>query len=127
MPPIKEYKLVPEERPEFIVYGDVLTTVYLFESPIDALSYLDIYENPYGALVSTNGEMMVSKVINFVSEHGVKTVFTCFDNDAKGDQFHNIIKEEMLGKKLNFKLIRKKPNNFFKDWNEYLVDSKIKK
>jgi hypothetical protein len=41
-------------------------TICLFESLIDALSYFDIYKNFIeGRLVSTNGKMMMTKVINF--------------------------------------------------------------
>ena len=87
--------------PDFISYGSICNTICLFESPIDALSYFDIYRNFIeGTLISTNGEMMITKVIDFGIQNNVVNIYTCFDNDKKGDEFHNYLKDEIIKKKL---------------------------
>jgi Toprim-like len=74
-------------------------TICLFESLIDALSYFDIYKNFIeGGLVSTNGKMMMTKVINFAIKNNILNIYTCFDNDKKGDEFHNYLKDEVIKK-----------------------------
>ena len=41
--------------------------IYLVESPIDALSFMDLYMSVIsGTLLSTHGEMMLNKVINYI-------------------------------------------------------------
>lgn len=110
--------------PDFISYGNKSDIIYLFESPIDALSFISIYKDDInGELLSLNGDMMINKVLKYVKKNNIKTIFTCFDNDDAGDKFHNIIYNDVTNNNLNIKIIRKKSKN--KDFNEDLKISKM--
>jgi hypothetical protein len=112
--------------PDFIKYdyGINSDTIYLFESPIDALSFININkESLNGSYLSTNGDMMINKVGNYIKEKCIKNVYTCFDNDEAGDKFHDIIFNDIKKNNLNIIIIRKKPIN--KDFNEDLKICKM--
>lgn len=104
--------------PDFITYGPISDVIFLFESPIDALSYKEIYNENNGTLISTNGEMMINKVIKYIKNNNIKKVFTCFDNDEKGNKYHDIIQNDAKNNNIFIEIIRKKP--FYKDFNEDL-------
>lgn len=108
--------------PDFIIYGKYTNIIYLFESPIDAISYIELHgENDQ--YISTNGEMMINKVITYVKKNNINKIFTCFDNDEAGDNFHNIIYNDIKSYNKNIEVIRKKPKN--KDFNDDLKISKM--
>ena len=106
--------------PDFIRYGPTNHIIYLFESPIDALSFFDLYRDVIeGSLLSTNGSMMVNNIINYIKEYNIKKIYSCFDNDKKGNQYHNIMCDQIKENKFEILIYRKIPNKY-KDFNEYL-------
>lgn len=111
-------------NPDFIEYGSNSDTVYLFESPIDAISYMDLNNNNYDIFLSTNGDMMINKIKTFVKKNNIKKIYTCFDNDEKGEIFHNIIVKDLYNFK-KIKIFRRK--SLYKDWNEDLQNSRLTK
>lgn len=103
-------------KSDFIQYKTDDNPLYLFESPIDMLSYVTLNSYSKGNMISLSGEMMVNNVHKLINEY-IKDVYLCFDNDEKGDEFCSRIKELLKYYKIKFK--RLKPIN--KDWNEDLT------
>lgn len=99
----------------FIQYKTENNPLYLFESPIDMLSYMSL-NNDKGDMVSLSGEMMINKVSNLINKY-IKDIYLCFDNDEKGDEFCLRIKELLVNYKVNFKRLK----SINKDWNEDLL------
>jgi len=102
---------------DFIEYKNANNPLYLFESPIDALSYITLKDgNVEGNFVSTNGAMMINRVNNLVIKYNTNKLFLCFDNDKQGEIFCEMVKEKL--KEYNIIFIRNKPK--YKDFNEDL-------
>lgn len=93
--------------------------LYVFEAPIDMLSYLSLHkenwqEHSYVALCSTAtyGAMHILK-----ANPQIDTVITCLDHDSAGIEGNYRLKEEIL--RLGaYTVIAEQPR--FKDWNEGL-------
>jgi len=92
--------------------------LYIFEGPIDVLSYLSIYSNYNGNFISTNGEMLINKIESIVKRDDVKEIHLCLDNDEKGEELTKKIENNLINYDIFF--IREKTK--FKDWNEYLCN-----
>ena len=115
---ISEYKYVScAGEPDFIIYKNSTENLYLFESPIDALSFITLKDGSVdGMIVSTNGSMMINKIPKLFNEYNIKKIFACFDNDKQGELFCKTLTD----KKINF--IRLKPK--YKDYNDDLFKQK---
>lgn len=105
---------------DFIVYNFGNGPVYLFESPIDCISYYQLY-NKKGIYISTNGSTLINinrikKIIEKYNKYNI--TYLCFDNDKAGNNFADKIKNN-----INKKFCRYTPNK--KDWNDDLLSSKI--
>lgn len=90
--------------------------LFIFESVIDILSYIDINNNINGTFISTNGNMMIKKVKDFIIKNDIKEVNYCFDNDIQGSKFINMLEQDLKFTNTTRKII--KPN--YKDFNEDL-------
>lgn len=108
---------------DFITYGNTDRTIYVFESPIDALSYMDLHNKPEGRFLSTNGEMMINKIMDYVKKNNTKEIYTCFDNDEKGIKFHDMLIDDRIKNNLNIKIYKIIPKG--KDFNDELKLKKI--
>jgi len=112
-------------KPNFIIYKNTDedikdTNIYMFESPIDALSFMTLYPNIKGIYISINGNMLINKISNLEIIKKCKILHLCFDNDDAGDGFSNmIINSNIKDKSL---IIVIKPNH--KDFNEDLKNVK---
>lgn len=109
--------------PNFIIYktfSNKNKEIYLFESVIDTLSYMDLTDIKEGFYVSVNGSSMINKVVDFIKSIDINKVYLCFDNDKAGDIFSEKIKNNLL----NYNCKRLKPYN--KDWNDDLKEKKTK-
>jgi ABC-type branched-subunit amino acid transport system substrate-binding protein len=97
--------------------------MYIFESPIDILSYINLYPTVQGCMVSINGSSMINKVKNLVDKHKdqLKNIYHCFDNDDQGNKFMEKIIEQT--KEYNIEHIRNSPK--LKDFNDDLINLKM--
>lgn len=109
--------------PNFIIYktfNNKDKEIYLFESVIDTLSYMDLTNIKEGFYVSINGSSMINRVVDFIKNIDINKVYLCFDNDKAGDIFSEKLKNCLL----NYNCKRLKPCN--KDWNDDLQERKRK-
>lgn len=108
-------------KPNFIIYKNTDkdikdTNIYMFESPIDALSFMTLYPNIKGIYISINGNMLINKIQDLEILRKCKILHLCFDNDDAGSVFCNIIIDSKIKDKSLIVTI--KPKN--KDFNEDL-------
>jgi hypothetical protein len=110
---------------DFIIYAtnNIYNPMYIFESPIDILSYINLYPTVQGCMVSINGSSMINKVKNLVDKHKdqLKNIYHCFDNDDQGNKFMEKIIEQT--KEYNIEHIRNSPK--LKDFNDDLINLKM--
>jgi hypothetical protein len=107
-------------KSDFIEFKSSNNPLYLFESPIDALSFMTLY-NKLGNMISFSGEMMINKVDKLINKD-ITDIYLCFDNDEKGDEFSTRIKNILNNYKINFFRLKSK----CKDWNEDLIKTNKK-
>lgn len=109
-------------EPDFIIYQNIQSIndkdIYLFESPIDALSFISLNKDLKGKFISINGNMMINKMNNIENIKDISNLYICFDNDKAGDNMYNIIIEQKL---LNISKI-KRLRPIMKDYNEDLTN-----
>lgn len=92
--------------------------VYLFEAPIDLLSYISLHpdrwqENSYVAACGVSDDA----ILQFLTDHSkISKVFLCFDNDSSGKTANESIKKTLEDKE--YKVTILVPDH--KDWNEDL-------
>ena len=109
-------------KPDFIIYKNIDediadTNIYMFESPIDSLSFMTLYPNIKGIYISINGNMLINKISKLEIVKKCKILHLCFDNDEAGNNFCNIIINSKIKDKSLIVVI--KP--IFKDFNEDLI------
>lgn len=102
-----------------------IETLYIFESPIDLVSYLEIAKNAnkkYEKTMFLSLSGLREDILKNYLDTDIKKIIACVDNDLAGTNFYNY-----LNKKYNkqFEIERELPIN--KDWNEDLKEIKIKK
>lgn len=105
--------------------------LYVFESPIDAMSYQTLY--PASAdkhMIAINGVSNVKAIERYLDEHKeIKNIAFCFDNDIDK---HGKQAGQDAAKEYNNKFIEQGYNTCYlppkegKDWNEYLEISTSK-
>ncbi|EGQ3557530.1 DUF3991 domain-containing protein [Staphylococcus pseudintermedius] len=107
--------------------------LYIFEAPIDALSYRTLHPNSDGVYMSMSGlkdKALLHQYSNFTQKYGQEPnkIYLCVDNDDAGKNFvskfteHELISKES-GEKINF--IPKFPEGEnCKDWNDELIEKK---
>ena len=93
--------------------------IYLFESPIDMLSYITLFsfsweKNSYAASCSVSDRVLFQCLEDYPH---LKNVFLCFDNDKAGQEANKRIREKLLDMGYNVQILIPK----FKDWNEDLM------
>jgi len=94
-------------------------TVYLFEAPIDMLSYISMHpegwkENTYAASCGVMHNVL-EQILK--DNPNVDKVHICFDNDEPGQTAARKLKDELTQRNISCDILI--PNN--KDWNEDLV------
>ncbi len=106
--------------------NDDKLNVFLFEAPIDLLSYmsfLQINNNRLGNIVFLcSGGLNNKSINNLISQNAGKniTVAICFDNDDAGNNYAKILDDELINK--GIKTLRIKPKQ--KDFNDDLITYK---
>lgn len=117
---IRGFRYIPQED----LRKEEITTMHIFESPIDLMSYMDISDikNEKSVLISMNGLKHNSILKNLEEFPNIKYLDLCVDNDVAGNKFINHIRElktleneELLR---NLSITRSNPD--LKDWNDRL-------
>lgn len=90
--------------------------LYVFESPIDLMSYLTLNPDKKGTFVSINGNSNIAKVANKDYLKNYTAVYCCTDNDVEGTNFLNKLKQS------HSNVIDCRPQQQHKDWNESLIE-----
>lgn len=107
----------------FIILKNDKNPLYLFESVIDMISYIDMLDGMVrGIFACTGGNMMINKVEELINKD-INEVIYCFDNDTQGNYIMNTIKDILKKYNLKNKIIL--PNE--KDWNDELKKIKTVK
>lgn len=105
---------------DFIVYTFGNGPLYIFESPIDCISYYQMYKQT-GTYISTNGATLVNidKITKKIEQYNPNNItYLCFDNDKAGNNF-----TKKLMDNIDKKFERIIPQN--KDWNDDLRKKKL--
>lgn len=107
-----------DTRYSFSYYGSS-EKLYIFEAPIDMLSYLTLYSNDWekNSYIAMNG-VYENSVLTALTQHdNIKEIIICTDNDEGGidaaDRLTDILKDHGYSA-----ILRHLPKN--KDWNEDL-------
>ena len=97
------------------------SSLFLFEAPIDMLSYIQMYpndwkDNTYAAACSVSDKVLEQCLKVNPQIHNV---YVCFDNDKAGQDAAKRIKEKYFTQGVHVEILV--PTH--KDWNEDLLDS----
>ncbi len=102
--------------------GENLSTIYVFEAVIDALSYATLVmrkrKNWHELTLITLGGRSLAPLYQFLSDHpqAVSRIVVCTDNDNCGNKTAANIQEKFSD---NYTVLRSLPS-FGKDWNDTL-------
>jgi hypothetical protein len=101
----------------------VNTHLYVFESPIDALSHYVISQMPnqetlYGHRLSLGGTALAALNHFLENEMSIERIIICTDNDVAGNRAAAEIAEKYGDR---YKISQVTPPNGCKDWNESLL------
>ena len=94
-------------------------TVYVFEAPIDMLSYINLhrdkwYEDTYIAACSVSDKSLMQLLRE---NSDIKQIYICFDNDGPGQESARKIQERLFTSGYHVEILV--PDH--KDWNEDLL------
>ncbi len=108
------------DKQYYFRHDGVDNKVYVFESPIDMLSYITLHkENWQRHSYVCLGGVAVDALNHILKNHPqIDTVYLCVDNDIAGDKAVKRIGEKLTGRNMQWQ--RLLPEN--KDWNEDLVE-----
>ena len=97
-------------------------TIYLFEAPIDLMSYYDMNRDVTGYLIAMGG-LKQNVILNNITKD-TKKICICVDNDQAGDKFCETIKalKKIDIRLKNIEIERIKPT--LKDFNDDLKEKK---
>lgn len=90
-------------------------TLYVFEAPIDLLSYLTLYGHDHTIGYVAMGGVKPHVITQLVATYNPSTIVCCTDNDEAGHHFFKQLQEQFSTKRLR----RRVP--LYKDWNEDLT------
>lgn len=104
------------------------TALYIFESPIDALSHATLYKNNHVedkhiCRISIGGNGKVEAILRTLQQKPIKSVVFCLDNDDAGQKIYDRLRAELLASEagLTSENISQEKVPSGKDWNEYLL------
>lgn len=120
--PTKTYKLNLGAADFYIISNQEDKTkqpdkIFLFESPIELLSFRTLHPEEKGTFVSFNGNSMIGRTEKLKLDQ-YKEIVCCFNSDDQGKKFTQKIKEELMFDKDKVKVITPQA----KDFNDDLVN-----
>ena len=89
-------------------------SIYIFEAPIDLLSYLTMYQQDPNIVYTAMGGVKPRVVEKLIERFNPSSITCCTDNDIAGDKFYNELKHLYP----NLRIRRQTSKS--KDWNEDL-------
>ena len=89
-------------------------SIYIFEAPIDLLSYLTMYQQDPNIVYTAMGGVKPRVVEKLIGRFNPSSITCCTDNDIAGDKFYNDLKHLYP----NLRIRRQTSKS--KDWNEDL-------
>lgn len=89
-------------------------SIYIFEAPIDLLSYLTMYQQDPNIVYTAMGGVKPRVVEKLIERFNPSSITCCTDNDIAGDKFYNDLKHLYT----NLRIRRQTSKS--KDWNEDL-------
>ena len=116
---------VPNSEPEYSFHWTGKSDkLYLFEAPIDMLSYITMHKegwdkHSYAACCGV-GDKVLDQMLK--DNPQIKKVYLCLDNDEVGKKFDERISDKLFEKGVACKILV--PKN--KDWNEDLLNQGTK-
>lgn len=111
-----------DKRYGFNVANCLCDEVVVFEAAIDLMSYMDIYQD-YDLNMVALGMISDAPLETFLEENKqIKSIRFCLDNDEPGRNATKVLLEKY--KKLGYEVIDSPPPKEYKDYNEWLVDTK---
>lgn len=114
-----------DKRYGFNVANDVSTELVVFEGAIDLMSYVDIFSDFETNKIAL-GMLADAPLETFLSEHPqITSIKFCLDGDEPGRKAALQLMEKYY--EMGYEVEDAPPPKGYKDYNEWLVDVKIKK
>lgn len=111
-----------DKRYGFNVFREGSSEVVVFEAAIDAMSYMDIFQD-YNSSILALGMLSDAPLATFLSEHPqIHGIKFCLDNDEPGRRATEVLMEKYYG--LGYDVENKPPPEGCKDYNEWLQEAK---
>lgn len=111
-----------DKRYGFNVFREESSEVAVFEAAIDAMSYMDIFQDYESSLVAL-GMLSDAPLATFLSEHPqIRSIKFCLDNDAPGRNAAKKLMQKYY--ELGYDVEDKPPPNAYKDYNQWLQETK---
>lgn len=106
----------------FNVFREESSWVVVFEAAIDAMSYMDIFQDYDNSLLAL-GMLSDAPLVTFLSEHPqIRGIKFCLDNDEPGRKASGALMEKYYG--LGYDVEDKPPPGTCKDYNQWLQETK---
>lgn len=111
-----------DKRYGFNVFREESSEVVVFEAAIDAMSYMDIFQD-YDNSILALGMLSDAPLATFLSEHPqIHGIKFCLDNDEPGRKATDALMEKYYG--LGYDVEDKPPPGTCKDYNQWLQEAK---
>ncbi len=106
----------------FNLYHEGSREVIVFEAAIDAMSYVDIFQDYENSLLAL-GMLSDAPLATFLSEHPqIQGITFCLDNDGPGRRATGSLMQKYYG--LGYEVEDKAPPEGCKDYNQWLQETK---
>lgn len=111
-----------DKRYGFNVFREGSSEVVVFEAAIDAMSYMDIFQDYESSLLAL-GMLSDAPLITFLAEHSqIQSIKFCLDNDEPGRKAAKALMQKYY--ELGYDVEDKPPPRDCKDYNKWLQEAK---
>lgn len=111
-----------DKRYGFNVFREDSSEVVVFEAAIDAMSYMDIFQDYENSLLAL-GMLSDAPLVTFLSEHPqIQGIKFCLDNDEPGRKAAGALMQKYY--ELGYDVEDKPPPKDYKDYNKWLQEAK---
>lgn len=106
----------------FNVFREGSSEVVVFEAAIDAMSYMDIFQDYENSLLAL-GMLSDAPLISFLAEHPqIQQIMFCLDNDKPGQKAAETLMQKYY--ELGYDVENKPPPKDYKDYNQWIQEVK---